>query len=107
MVSLTFIVARRVGQKSEIGDWAGNSYASTDCPGTCEERLTEPANFVVSSRSSHGATWFDLLDAECHMEHQLPKGLSQADPEWAHNERFPNTPGNNVDDVSIIPFHCY
>ncbi|KAH0590706.1 hypothetical protein H2248_000834 [Termitomyces sp. 'cryptogamus'] len=32
------------------GDWAGNSYASSHCPGTCEQRLMDPANFV-------NATW--------------------------------------------------
>ncbi|KAF8078599.1 glycoside hydrolase family 16 protein [Lyophyllum atratum] len=32
------------------GDWAGNSYATSGCPGTCEDRLTDPGNFV-------NATW--------------------------------------------------
>ncbi|KJA15955.1 glycoside hydrolase family 16 protein [Hypholoma sublateritium FD-334 SS-4] len=32
------------------GDWAGNSYATSGCPGTCAERLTDPTNFV-------NATW--------------------------------------------------
>ncbi|THV04929.1 glycoside hydrolase family 16 protein [Dendrothele bispora CBS 962.96] len=32
------------------GDWAGNSYATSECPGTCPERLQDPANFV-------NATW--------------------------------------------------
>jgi hypothetical protein len=32
------------------GEWAGNSYATTDCPGTCDERLVDPANF-------NNATW--------------------------------------------------
>ena len=32
------------------GDWAGNSYASRGCPGTCAERIMDPANFV-------NATW--------------------------------------------------
>jgi hypothetical protein len=32
------------------GDWAGNSYASTKCPGTCPERLMDPKNFEVRSR---------------------------------------------------------
>jgi hypothetical protein len=30
------------------GDWAGNSYATSGCEGTCEERLMNPNNFVVS-----------------------------------------------------------
>jgi len=32
------------------GFWAGNSYATSGCPGTCEEVLTDPSNFV-------NATW--------------------------------------------------
>ncbi|KAF5313963.1 hypothetical protein D9611_006836 [Ephemerocybe angulata] len=31
-------------------DWAGNSYATSGCPGTCDDRLMDPANFV-------NATW--------------------------------------------------
>jgi len=33
------------------GDWAGNSYATSGCPGTCEDRLMNPANFVNASWS--------------------------------------------------------
>jgi len=33
--------------KENAGDWAGNSYATSGCPGTCEERLMDPKNFVV------------------------------------------------------------
>ncbi|KAF9453795.1 glycoside hydrolase family 16 protein [Macrolepiota fuliginosa MF-IS2] len=32
------------------GDWAGNSYTTSGCPGTCFERLQDPRNFV-------NATW--------------------------------------------------
>ncbi|KAF9270240.1 glycoside hydrolase family 16 protein [Marasmius fiardii PR-910] len=32
------------------GDWAGNSYATSGCPGTCQDRLKDPNNFV-------NATW--------------------------------------------------
>jgi len=32
------------------GQWAGNSYATSGCPGTCPERLMDPTNFV-------NATW--------------------------------------------------
>ncbi|KAG2149980.1 glycoside hydrolase family 16 protein [Suillus cothurnatus] len=31
------------------GDWAGNSYNSSGCPGTCESVLMNPANFVNAS----------------------------------------------------------
>ncbi|KAF9044712.1 glycoside hydrolase family 16 protein [Hymenopellis radicata] len=33
------------------GDWAGNSYATTTCPGTCAERLMDPSNFENASWS--------------------------------------------------------
>jgi len=32
------------------GQWAGNSYATSGCPGTCPQRLVDPTNFV-------NATW--------------------------------------------------
>jgi len=32
------------------GQWAGNSYTTSGCPGTCPQRLTDPTNFV-------NATW--------------------------------------------------
>ncbi|KAF9076327.1 concanavalin A-like lectin/glucanase domain-containing protein [Rhodocollybia butyracea] len=32
------------------GDWAGNSYATSGCPGTCSSQLMEPSNF-------NNATW--------------------------------------------------
>ncbi|KAI6047619.1 glycoside hydrolase family 16 protein [Pisolithus marmoratus] len=32
-----------------FGDWAGNSYATSGCPGTCENILMDPANFVNAS----------------------------------------------------------
>jgi len=31
------------------GDWAGNSYATSGCPGTCEQRLQDPSSFVNAS----------------------------------------------------------
>ncbi|KAI0043201.1 glycoside hydrolase family 16 protein [Auriscalpium vulgare] len=31
------------------GDWAGNSYATSGCPGTCNDRLIDPSNFVNAS----------------------------------------------------------
>jgi hypothetical protein len=33
------------------GDWAGNSYATSNCPGTCADRIMDPANFVNASWS--------------------------------------------------------
>ncbi|PIL31983.1 hypothetical protein GSI_06687 [Ganoderma sinense ZZ0214-1] len=31
------------------GDWAGNSYATSGCPGTCTDRLMDSSNFVNAS----------------------------------------------------------
>ncbi|KAJ6511907.1 glycoside hydrolase family 16 protein [Mycena vitilis] len=33
------------------GDWAGNSYATSGCPGSCATRLMDPSNFVNASWS--------------------------------------------------------
>jgi len=33
------------------GDWAGNSYATSGCPGSCADRLMDPGNFVNASWS--------------------------------------------------------
>ncbi|KAJ7597059.1 glycoside hydrolase family 16 protein [Mycena floridula] len=33
------------------GDWAGNSYATSGCPGTCADRLKDPTNFANASWS--------------------------------------------------------
>ncbi|KAJ7103508.1 glycoside hydrolase family 16 protein [Mycena belliarum] len=33
------------------GDWAGNSYATSGCPGSCPTRLMDPSNFVNASWS--------------------------------------------------------
>ncbi|KAJ7071006.1 glycoside hydrolase family 16 protein [Mycena amicta] len=33
------------------GDWAGNSYATSGCPGSCSTRLMDPTNFVNASWS--------------------------------------------------------
>lgn len=30
-----------------VGDWAGSSYATSGCPGTCAQRLMSAENFVV------------------------------------------------------------
>jgi len=33
------------------GDWAGNSYETSGCPGTCADRIMDPSNFVNASWS--------------------------------------------------------
>ncbi|KIK43528.1 glycoside hydrolase family 16 protein [Suillus luteus UH-Slu-Lm8-n1] len=47
------------------GDWAGNSYNTSNCPGTCESQLMDPANFVnaswiINSLSVYKQSWLDL-----------------------------------------------
>ncbi|KIY52758.1 glycoside hydrolase family 16 protein [Fistulina hepatica ATCC 64428] len=34
-----------------FGDWAGNDYTTSGCPGTCAERIMDPANFNNASWS--------------------------------------------------------
>ncbi|KAG2072673.1 glycoside hydrolase family 16 protein [Suillus decipiens] len=46
------------------GDWAGNSYATSGCPGTCENILMDPSNFVnaswiINTLSVYKQTWLD------------------------------------------------
>ena len=48
------------------GDWAGNSYAYTECPGTCADRLIDPANFVVRLHPSRPLSYLQLR-LECLM----------------------------------------
>jgi len=58
---------------SIIGDWAGNSYATTNCPGTCDERVVDPANFVVRRPIFiliQVPSWWHAL--ECDVEYQFP-----------------------------------
>ncbi|KAG1801599.1 glycoside hydrolase family 16 protein [Suillus plorans] len=50
------------------GDWAGNSYATSNCPGTCEDILMDPANFVnaswiINSLSVYKQSWLDISNA--------------------------------------------
>lgn len=40
------------------GDWAGNSYATSNCPGTCADRIMDPANFVVCALCYRAGTFF-------------------------------------------------
>lgn len=44
------------------GDWAGATYSSAGCPGTCEERVADPSNFsskpFLVSRSSYAKLIF-------------------------------------------------
>lgn len=47
------------------GDWAGNSYATSGCPGTCESILMDPANFInaswiINSLSVYEQTWLKI-----------------------------------------------
>lgn len=48
MPSFTNIIFVTLTDVTFCGDWAGNSYADSGCPGTCSDRLLDPNNFVVS-----------------------------------------------------------
>ena len=60
------------------GDWAGNDYATSGCPGTCPERLMDPTNYNVSLPLVECST-FLTYRSECHLGYQLGKSLSQAE----------------------------
>ena len=65
-----------------VGDWAGSSYATSGCPGTCSERLMEGANFVVSQKNTHNANMLffihDVTLLECDMEYKLFESIQKA-----------------------------
>lgn len=44
------------------GDWAGNTYATTKCPGSCPERLRDPKNFVNATWSINSLKVYQKLD---------------------------------------------
>ncbi|KAI0033145.1 glycoside hydrolase family 16 protein, partial [Vararia minispora EC-137] len=52
------------------GDWAGNSYATSGCPGTCPERLQDPSNFI-------NASW-DLNSLKVYRRQNIPTVVSSA-----------------------------
>jgi len=64
------------------GDWAGNSYATSGCPGTCEERLLDPNNFVVCPCLAFTHRVF-TPNTECNLDHQQPKGIQETSLHWA------------------------
>ncbi|KAF9241361.1 glycoside hydrolase family 16 protein [Melanogaster broomeanus] len=45
-----------------FGDWAGNSYATSGCPGTCADRLMDPSELrVYKSATISGSTMLGIL----------------------------------------------
>ncbi|KAH6910652.1 family 16 glycosyl hydrolase [Coprinopsis sp. MPI-PUGE-AT-0042] len=65
------------------GDWAGNSYATSRCPGTCPERLMDPKNF-------ENATW--TLNSLKIYKKQLINAVI-VDPSSAYSLRTPTIMG--------------
>lgn len=64
-----------------LGDLGGTSYATSRCPGSCDERLMLGANFVVCSKSpTISSSLFYLWghSLECDLEHQFSKSLQEA-----------------------------
>jgi len=52
------------------GDWAGNSYATSGCPGTCAERLQDPKNFEVRGARSSGYLLYGAdKSVECDVDY--------------------------------------
>ncbi|KAI0322328.1 glycoside hydrolase family 16 protein [Amylostereum chailletii] len=54
------------------GDWAGNSYATSGCPGTCPDRLVDPSNF-------DNATW-DINWLRVYRRQTIPGVVSEGRP---------------------------
>ncbi|KAH6910653.1 family 16 glycosyl hydrolase [Coprinopsis sp. MPI-PUGE-AT-0042] len=65
------------------GDWAGNSYASSGCPGSCPERLMDPKNF-------ENATW-SLNSLKIYKKQLINAVL--VDPSSAYGLRTPTIMG--------------
>jgi hypothetical protein len=59
-----------------LGDWAGNSYATSGCPGTCPQQLMDPNNFVVSILHLCCPSFCNDF-IECIMEHQFSQSLQE------------------------------
>ena len=66
------------------GDWAGNAYASSGCPGTCAQAVADPTNFKGKSyrRSPFFVDVDDDADSDCgdsrQVQDQVPQGLPEA-----------------------------
>jgi hypothetical protein len=64
-----------------VGVWAGNSYATSGCPGTCAQRLMDPANFVVRISQTPNSAANRLILAFAHLErimaHKLSEGVQK------------------------------
>ena len=61
------------------GVWAGATYGTTQCPGTCEERMMAPENFVVRPQWLKECETVNLTCvAERHLAHQFPQGVQEA-----------------------------
>ncbi|KAG1757546.1 glycoside hydrolase family 16 protein [Suillus lakei] len=58
------------------GDWAGNSYATSGCPGTCENTLMDPTNFVnaswiINSLSVYKQAWLEIGTSSATRTHPI------------------------------------
>ncbi|KAI0814928.1 concanavalin A-like lectin/glucanase domain-containing protein [Irpex lacteus] len=58
------------------GDWAGNSYATSGCPGTCSDRLMDPTNFVNASWSINNMKVYKRVTLSRPSNSAMPSGLS-------------------------------
>ncbi|KAL1719504.1 glycoside hydrolase family 16 protein [Schizophyllum commune] len=55
------------------GDWAGNSYATSGCPGECSDRLKDPANFVNASWSINSLKVYSKQPLNGHLNGAPPR----------------------------------
>lgn len=61
------------------GDWAGNSYIDSGCPGTCSDRIMNPKNFVVKYHTVYPFQYTEPDPfVECILDTQFPPGLSES-----------------------------
>ena len=62
-----------------VGDWAGSSYITSGCPGTCSERLMNGANFAVRHIQSNILFLLTTIVAllECVVEHKLFESIQK------------------------------
>jgi len=66
------------------GDWAGNSYATSGCPGTCSDRLIDPSNFVNASWTINSVKVYkkQILSGRISNGSQRPTPLAHSSQLW-------------------------
>jgi hypothetical protein len=60
-----------------LGDWAGASFATSGCPGSCGQTVQDPSNFVVSACNCFSPVNLMRPASERVMDHQLSSCLPE------------------------------